>query len=74
VVKGFIRWCVSSTTGRLSEGKQPTVRTIKAWAERFFRGFKESTKTEVPEKDRKEVYDVGSSFLYHQHTTNSTLP
>ncbi|OQD85679.1 hypothetical protein PENANT_c009G09656 [Penicillium antarcticum] len=46
VVKEFIRWCVSSATGRLSEGKQPTVRTVKAWAERFFGGFKESTKTE----------------------------
>ncbi|KAJ5145808.1 uncharacterized protein N7515_000372 [Penicillium bovifimosum] len=57
VVKQFIRWCVSSATGRLSEGKQPTVRTVKAWAERFFGGFKESTKTEVPQKDRKEVYD-----------------
>ncbi|KAJ5139024.1 uncharacterized protein N7515_003872 [Penicillium bovifimosum] len=57
VVKEFIRWCVSSATGRLSEGKQPTVRTVKAWAERFFGGFKESTKTEVPQKDRKEVYD-----------------
>ncbi|KAJ6019330.1 hypothetical protein N7522_001397 [Penicillium canescens] len=57
VVKEFIRWCVSSATGRLSEGKQPTVRTVKAWAERFFGGFKESTKTEVPKEDRKEVYD-----------------
>ncbi|KAJ5975641.1 hypothetical protein N7481_009348 [Penicillium waksmanii] len=56
MVKGFIRWYADSTIGRLSNSGKPTVRTTKACAERFFGGFKEATKTEVPEMDRKEIY------------------
>ncbi|CEJ58338.1 hypothetical protein PMG11_06997 [Penicillium brasilianum] len=42
--------------GRLCKSGKPIVRTAKAWAERFFGGFKESTGTEISETDRKEVY------------------
>ncbi|KAJ5415013.1 hypothetical protein N7509_000111 [Penicillium cosmopolitanum] len=56
MVKGFIRWYIDSTVGRLDINKKPTVRTSKACAERFFGGFKDFTKTEVPEPDRKEIY------------------
>lgn len=34
----------------------------KAYAERFFGGFKEATKTEVLEIDRKEIYNVNISL------------
>ncbi|KAJ5816420.1 hypothetical protein N7447_008653 [Penicillium robsamsonii] len=42
--------------GRLTEGKEPTVRSAQAWAEQFFGGFAEFTKTEVIPEDRTEVY------------------
>lgn len=60
MVKAFIRWYADSTIGRLDESGKPTVRTTKACAEKFFGGFKEVTKTEVPETDRKEIYGVSS--------------
>ena len=73
MVKGFLRWYVSSATGRLDEDKRPTVRTAKAWAERFFGGFKESTKTEIHEDDRKEVYGVSSLLPYRQNNAKSSM-
>ncbi|KAJ5267504.1 hypothetical protein N7478_010312 [Penicillium angulare] len=60
MVKGFMRWYVDSTVGRLDVNEKPTVRTSKACAERFFGGFKDFTKTEVPEQDRKEIYGSGT--------------
>lgn len=59
MVKEFMRWYVSSTEGRLSDDKKPTLRTAKAYAERFFGGFTEYTKTEVAKEDQKEIYNVG---------------
>ncbi|KAJ5288305.1 hypothetical protein N7508_011080 [Penicillium antarcticum] len=56
MVKQFIRWLAKSTLGRLTEGKEPTVRSAQAWAEQFFGGFAEFTKTEVIPEDRTEVY------------------
>lgn len=60
MVKAFIRWYADLTIGRLDKSGKPTVRTTKACAEKFFDGFKEVTKTEVPETDRKEIYSVSS--------------
>ena len=62
MVKAFIRWYADSTVGRLSTNKKPTVRTTKACAERFFGGFRDFTKTEIPEVDRNEVYRVSSQL------------
>ncbi|KAJ6027390.1 hypothetical protein N7460_012207 [Penicillium canescens] len=50
MVKQFIRWLAKSTLGRLTEGKEPTVRSAQAWAEQFFGGFAEFTKTERIER------------------------
>lgn len=63
-MKAFLRWYADSTIGRLDEIGKPTVRTTKACAEKFFGGFKEVTKTEVPETDRKEIYGVSSRFSF----------
>ena len=65
MVKAFIRWYADSTVGRLDSDGKPTVRTSKACAERFFGGFKDFTRSEVPERDRKEVYGVSSSRLFY---------
>ena len=63
MVKQFIRWLAKSTLGRLTEGKEPTVRSAQAWAEQFFGGFAEFTKTEVIPEDRTEVYQVSPSLF-----------
>ncbi|KAF7618040.1 hypothetical protein F9C07_2230631 [Aspergillus flavus] len=60
MVKAFIRWYADSTNGRLDKSRKLIVRTTKACAERFFGGFREVTKTEVPETDRKEIYSISS--------------
>lgn len=54
MVKALIRWYADSTIGRLDESRKPTVRTRKACAE--------STKIEVLETDRKEIYGVSYCF------------
>lgn len=62
-MKQFIRWLIKSTLGRLSEGKEPTMRSTQAWAKYFFGGFAEFTKTEVILEDRIEVYSVSLSLF-----------
>lgn len=64
MVKQFIRWLAKSTSGRLSENKEPTVRSAQAWAEQFFGGFAEFTKTVVIPEDRTEIYQVSPSLYY----------
>lgn len=73
MVKEFIRWHANSTSGRLCKSGKPTVRTAKAWAERFFGGFKETTGTEVTETDRKEIYNVSLYRLTFCDNTNPIL-
>jgi hypothetical protein len=58
MIKEFIRWYISSTTGRLAEDERPTVRTANACAERFFSGFEEFTKVKIIPADRKEIKTV----------------
>ncbi|CAI7606767.1 unnamed protein product [Penicillium viridicatum] len=49
--------------GRFTEGKEPTVRSAQAWAEQFFGGFAEFTKTEVIPEDRTDVYQASPSLF-----------
>ena len=49
------------------------MRTAKAWAERLFGGFKESTGTEVTENDRKEIYNVSPYASWFFDSANSTI-
>lgn len=58
MVKEFIRWYISSISGRLDENERPTVRTVDACAERFFGGFEDFTKVKIIPADRKEIKTV----------------
>ena len=75
MIKEFIRLHISSITGQLEEDERPTVRTISAYAERFFSGFEEFTKVEIIEANRKEIKTVSLHLTslsdYHEPDLNN---
>lgn len=61
--KDFWRFYIDSSKGRLDkkDGK-PTVESMKARAEAFYRAFKVETKTEIATDQRSEIYHVVGGF------------
>ena len=61
MIKEFIRQYIGSTEGRLNENGRLTVRTVQAYAERFFSRFEEFIKTKIILDDRREIKSVSLS-------------
>jgi hypothetical protein len=56
--KDFFRFYINGAKGRLAANQKPTVETMKARAEDFYRAFTHETKTETDPKQRTEIYRV----------------
>jgi hypothetical protein len=59
-VKDFLRFHAATSKGKIQE--EVTCDSLNTFAEWFFAGFSRVTDTPTNDDDRREIYDVGTSY------------
>ena len=59
-MKDFLRFQAATSSGIIDEEGRVTVDSLNTFAERFFAGVTRVTGTPIEERDRSEVYNVGT--------------